>query len=116
MLAAAMCQVSMSARLHANARCMRDKLRKEDGVAVAVAVIKGSAAVPQPSATILPAHTGPAGATRHDLAEQERVGQVRRLPARRITAKDYPMISDVTAQDSLQHHIRWTCLHMRFKV
>lgn len=75
-LAAAMLQVSTSLRLRAGAQCMRDKLQNEDGIAVAVAIIQDSAAIPQPSATLHPAHPGQAEAARHEMTKRQRIGQV----------------------------------------
>ena len=47
-LASALCQVLTAPRLLANARSMQQELQREDGVAIAVAVIQASAAHPQP--------------------------------------------------------------------
>ena len=73
-LAAAMRRVSTSPRLRASAQCMRDKLQREDGVAVAAAIIQDSAAVPQPSANLHPAQPGQAEAARHEMTKH--IGQV----------------------------------------
>ncbi len=46
-LASALCQVRAAPRLYANAKSMQRELQREDGVAVAVAAIQGSAAYPR---------------------------------------------------------------------
>ncbi|CAL5219615.1 g1485 [Coccomyxa viridis] len=74
-LAAAMRQVSASARLLANAQSMRDKLQAEDGIAVAAAIVQDSAAIPQPSATLRQAQSELTPAPKHDLTELSIFGQ-----------------------------------------
>ena len=70
-LAAAIRQVSTSARLRTNARSMRDKLQREDGIAVAAAIVQDTAAIPQPSATLHMAQSATAEAPKHELTEQQ---------------------------------------------
>lgn len=79
-LASAICQIKASAMLHANARSMQEKLQREDGIAVAAAVLQLSAAVQRLSAPRPCVQPTREEAAAHGFLHHESSGdQVRRL-------------------------------------
>ena len=79
-LASAICQIKASAMLDANARSMQEKLQREDGIAVAAAVLQNSAAVKRPSAPLPCVQPTPEEAAAHGSLHHESPGdQVRQL-------------------------------------